>query len=545
MASHRLLFNDIAGLAAAHAALDPKRQYWRSDILISSIIEILSRGTPLAERELRTQVRDLWHTNAVDRAMLRDALIRAEKAGLVERRENQGSTRWTTTADSAQDAKDDKEVATAILERFEQHAQKRLPDLLHNSEEITADRSRQLAHCLLTAFLTASQRVFDGVIRTAAPRKLDAIDFDHTVVADHLRHHVRPARLVPAMIDLANDAFDPTNDFGTEILHLIVTGRVLQGMVARDDLRGPSPVSDSLLLLDTSVLVYRLGTAGNPQPELLEEALQASQEAGCDIVVTRAVLDEWARLWRAAEREAQTLANSATGLPPRSWRLPGNPVLRSWLSASETGRSRTWAEFQRRYSQIETWLTGRGVRIIEDGEADPELVEQMRLQFVELSNAAAKPLRTAATAQTDAVSAAIVGLARQQRSAPVPRSWFIAQDQLTNKAYAAIRPNDIFPIASTVEAWLLLLSATRPHDPDEVCNLAGIVSESVVFNGFLSVIAGFGIENLGEMLKLLTQESSEDPEELAEQLSTDFLSQASSDSAECRGNAAAPSGDAS
>ena len=330
---------------------------------------------------------------------------------------------------------------------------------------------------------------------------------------------------------LARAAFDPTDEFGTEILHLIVTGQVLQGMLARRDLRGPSPVSGSLILLDTSALVYRLADMG-PRLKLLDEILQKSHEANCDIVVTQAVIDEWARLWRAADKEAESLANLSTGLPSRSWRLLRNPVLRSWLSGVDEKPVLTWPEFQKRYAHIDSWLTAHGVRIIQNSEANSDLVEQIRLELVRLSDAAAAPLRTATTALTDAFSAALVAVAREQHPAPVPLSWFIAQDRLTNRAYALVRPADRFPVSSTVESWLLLLSATRPYDPAHARNLAEILGQSVILNSFLAVSAGYTVGDLEEIIELLTQQNSADPDELAEQLRTDFLAQANLDSAD-------------
>ena len=470
-------------------------------------------------------------TNAVDLKALRDGLARAEEALLLERRQGGTDERWALTSESARDAKDDREAAKEIFTRFAGEVRVRLDDLLEGQEEITQERARRLAQCLLTAYMAASQRVFDGVLRTADPLRLDSIDFDLGAVDDYLRDHVRPPAVATQLGYLARAAFDPTDEFGTEILHLVVTGRVLQGMIARHDLPGPSPVSGSLLLLDTSALVYRLEPIG-PHPELLEEVLKESRHVGCDVVVTQAVINEWQRLWRAAEKEAPNLANPATGLPSFSSRLRGNPVLRSWLAKSEAGQPQTWSEFKRRNEQIGAWLTRQKVRIIEDSDIDPELVERMQMELMRLSDLAASQLRSAATALTDAVSAALVAQARKRDPAPVPRSWFIAEDRLTNKAYAAIQPHDLFPVAATVETWLLLLSSTRSRDPAEVCNLANLVGGSVVLSNFLAISAGFGIVDAEEIIELLTRESGDSAEDLAEDLRTDFLAQAYSDTAD-------------
>lgn len=520
----RFDFNDVAGLAAAHAALDHGRREWRSDILISSVIEILASQGVLTERQLHLKVKGLWLTNAVDRATLRSALQWAEKENLVERRQRTHDDCWATTSTSAQEAEEYKKSAIATLTEFEQDIQERLDVLGEGRESITERQARNLAHTLVAAFLAGSESVFSGVKQVADPSKLDAIYFDPDTVAAHLREHVQSADTQQNLISLANAAIDPRSEFGTEILHLIVTGRVLQGMLARRDLAGPSPASGTMLLLDTSVLVYRLYADG-PQPKMLEDLLETSHAAGCRIVVTRAVLNEWASLWRAAEKEVQSHANSATGIPSGTGRFLKNPAVRGWLwNVNDDNRRRqTWPEFRKRYSHIESWLLQHNVQVIENGEANPDLVEQLRQKLVSLPDSA--QLRTATTARTDAYSAALVAEAREREPAPIPRSWFIAQDRLTNRAYRGVR-RDTFPLTATVETWLLMMSVTKTQNPDEACNLAELVGEAVILNSFLAVSAGFTVDDLVDLADVLNADETADAEGLADQFKAEFFAQA-------------------
>lgn len=514
--------NDLAALAVAHAALDPARKAWRCDILISSVLQVLASKGPLSERELRQHIKDLWCTNAVDQAMLRDALKRAESANLLELRQRPRNVRWAATDASAWDARNDRNWAEKMLARFAQDVEVRIKPLL-DGPAIDPARIPGLTKHLVAALRLASVNVFDAVVRAADPSKLTGIDLDLTAADSYLRGTADPKYVAEALTALTRASSDPADDFGAEILHAIVTGQVLQGMVARRDLPGPPPVAGSLLLLDTSTLVYRLRPA--PQPQVFDEFLLASEEARCRVVVTRAVISEWESLWSAADDGAQDLANSSTGLPSGLGRLAGNPVLSSWQTKADDGRPQTWTEFQRKNRNIEGWLTAHRVQIIEDGEADPELVEQMRQELVRLSDAAPAQLRSSAGARTDAYSAALVAEERARNTAPIPQAWFIAKDQLTNKAYAAIRTKDRFPVASTMEAWLILLSA---YDPARTRNLAEIVSDSVILNSFLAVSTGYGLDELMEISALLCQEPASDPDELAEIVGADFLALANS-----------------
>jgi hypothetical protein len=525
LSASRHEYNDLAALAAAHAALDPDRQECRCDVLIYSVLELLAAKGPLAERELLQHVKQLWSTDALDKAMLRDTLARAENAKLIVRHGLTGNVRWGATDASVLDAKNDKKWAEKILLRFEQDVEVRINELI-DTQTVDSSRARRLARHLFAALRTASADIFGQVVRSSDPSKIDGLRLDFVSADTYLRDRVNPRPVAEALIALTRAATDPCDEFGTKIMHIIVAGQVLQGLVARRDLPETPPVSGSLLLLDTSTLVYRLEAA--PQPQLLDEFFQASEEAGCRIVVTRAVISEWESLWSAAEDEVPTVENSSTGLPSRSGRFVDNPVLRSWLSKAKDGRGQTWPEFQRKHRKIQNWLAGHGVEVIEDSEAIPELFEPMHKEIVRLSDAARTQRRTSAGARTDACSAALVAQARARSKAPVPQAWFIAQDQLTNKAYGAVQSRDRFPIASTVETWLILLSVTRAYDPVKARDLAEIVGDSVILNSFIVVSAGYGIEELLEISQLLNKAPASDPDDLAETIRADYLKLAES-----------------
>jgi len=314
MAAPRIAFNDLARLTAAHAALDPTRREWRHDILISSIIEILALKGPLTEHELHLQIKKIWLTDAIDKKLLHAALGLAEEASLIECLQRPSSMKWKATPASVADAKTDHVWAETIIARFERDLGNRLPDLIEGHDVADPTRRRQLTQYLIGALMAGSQPVLKAVIVSRDPENLNGIDFDMSAVHAYLQARVLPEKVATALKALAIVALDPYEDFGTEIVRLIIAGQILQGMLGYRDLAGPSWVDGSMLLLDTSVLVYRLDNNG-PQSRLLEELLQISSDVHCNIVVTRAVINEWNRLWQGATSDAQTLAASATDLP--------------------------------------------------------------------------------------------------------------------------------------------------------------------------------------------------------------------------------------
>ncbi len=517
MPTRRMPFDDLARLAAAHAALDPERQKWRSDILISSLIEILAAKGPQDERQLHLQIKNIWLTDVVDKRLLRAALEYAEKGDLVERRPRSHEPKWAARPGSIVDAKADRAWAEAIMERFRQDLAKRLSELLDSHEMIESSRQRDFTCYLIGGFMAGSQRVFKGVVRSCDPESLSGIDFDLSAAYAHLEGRNLSKEVENALKALTLAAMESDSGFGNEILRLIVAGQVLRGMVGHHDLTERNWVEGSMLVLDTSVLVYRLDSNG-PQSRLLEELLKMSKEVRCNIVITRAVINEWNRLWQSAASEVRTWASKFTNLPQRLVLEAKNPAIRNWQF-----RKVTWTDFERRYNNIESWLANHSIRIIEDEQADLPRVERMREELLKLSAAAKKPMRTEAAALTDAVSAAIVAKARKLNSSLAPTAWFIAEDRFTDEAYRAIWPEDKFPVASSMEVWLLLLSMARADDPGRAGNLAGTISDAVIQKSFLAVSAGYSVSELIEITELLNTASSADPGTLAEAVRTDYL----------------------
>lgn len=517
MAARRMPFDDLTRLAAAHAALDPERGEWRSDILISSLIEILAVNRALDERQLLGQVKKMWQTEVVDKKQLRQALERAEESGLVERRPRSRETWWAASPASMNDAKADRAWADSIIERFKDELGKRLLELLDNHQPIEQSRQQNYTRDLISAFMAGSQRVFQGVAKSGDPHSLSDIDFDLPAVNGYLEGRSFPRELENALKALALAAMDPNDKFGNEILRLIVAGQVLQGMIRRRDLAGPNWIAGSTLVLDTSVLIYRLDHKG-PQARLLEEVLRMSRDIHCNIVVTRAVINEWNRLWRGAASDAQAGASKFTDLPQRLIVEVRNPMLRSWQC-----RALTWTEFERRFRHIEFWLRDHGIRIIEDEQADPDLVELMRAELLRLSAEARQPMRTEAAALTDAVSATVVAKARSLNSSLAPSAWFIAEDRFTDEAYHTVWPDDRFPVASSLEVWLLLLSTAKADEPKQAGHLAETIGDAVIQKSFLTVSAGYSVSELLDIGDLLKNGSSGDPEELAADVRTDIL----------------------
>jgi hypothetical protein len=121
------------------------------------------------------------------------------------------------------------------------------------------------------------------------------------------------------------------------------------------------------------------------------------------------------------------------------------------------------------------------------------------------------------------VSAAIVANVRKLNSSVAPTAWFIAEDHFTDEAYRSICPDDRFPVASTIEVWLLLLSMARTEEPMRVGDLAKAIGEAVIQKSFLAVSAGYSVSELIEITEVLRRPDNDDEQALTEAFRTDFL----------------------
>jgi hypothetical protein len=74
-----------------------------------------------------------------------------------------------------------------------------------------------------------------------------------------------------------------------------------------------------------------------------------------------------------------------------------------------------------------------------------------------------------------------------------------------------------------MESWLLLLSRARIGDPARAGDLAETVGDAVIQRSFLTVSAGYSVDELIEITEILSSTASADAETLAEEVRTDYL----------------------
>lgn len=504
----------IAGLAATMAALDPQRSAWRNDILISTIIETLSRRGHLSSRELRTDLQSVWVSKSTTLVAIEAALLEASTAGLIHSSARpSGEVRWQVTADTKEQAKADQRRARRLLEDFKLQVGQRLTELL--AEPVGDDRVGLLTRTLVAAMAAASERVFEGARSTGNPEHLTAVRYGLNRLTEDLRRQVSPAEQAEALVRLALAAADPRDPFGDELLRLIVSGQILHGLVARRDAVGDRSLAGTVLTLDTTFLVMSV-EANDATRKAFDELLKVSADIGCRVVITAEVLAEWERQWELADdQEPDALAEK---LPGSYDRLLASPILRGYVH--EHGESGTkWRNFCRRHRGMEQRLRLADAEVV---ASDPDPIVRARVEAELLRLSAERPDtrgRRPAAAAVDAISAGLVAKYRQE-SPPLgglPGAWFVVgRERMTAEAYANVVPDDPFPLSVTPQSWLMFVSAKMGADVSPVA-LAEMLSESVILDAFLTVVTGYPAEELVQMFDSLA------PSELDDDLAVELV----------------------
>lgn len=517
---------DVAGLAATLATLRPDRAEWRNDILASAVVEVLSRkGGYLSVRELKTELQNVWVSKSTNALAVRNALADAALADLVHSSvHGRGEERWAVTAAGKEEAQAHHRRAQRILGDFQDEAARRLVGLLE--EPMTEALLGQLTRRLLRAMVAASSGVFEAVKVSGNPNELRTVRFGLLGLTEELRREPGPPERAAALVVLATAAADPDDDFGDELLNLILRGQILHGLVSRQDMPAGGALAGTTLVLDTNFLLMSVEKTARAT---FAEVLKASEAAGCRLLVHRDVLDEWARIWERADQDAPEALIQSLG--PVARRL-SSPVLRAYAAEHAETKIR-WAAFCARYRNIENWLVSAGATVKEDPPSG-DVAELVASELMRLGDETPEIfVRSEATAAVDAVSAGTV--AEIRRAGPLtsglPSAWFLSFDRRTRQAYAAVVPEDNTQLSVTPEAWLLFMASAGGSETPPP-GLVETLSESAVLNGFLQLSTGYATQDLvqivgtlhvedvddalaGELLRAQVEASPEDPEQPA------------------------------
>jgi hypothetical protein len=497
---------EIDRIAATRAAIDPDRREWRNDIVISATVELLATRGDLSESQLCEELNRMWRTASVTRPQLENALQQALAAGLVQKVVDlAGTERWQATTAAADESRQDREWAKMVATRFQKAIGERLAgsDVV---ELLVETQLQKLTGHLLRALARGTAGIY-GVDQTATGA-LRPVQFDTEAMRSYIAR-VEPKTARQTLNELAVAAIDQDDEFGNEVVHLLVVGGLLQCFLAKRDLGRVPNLEGTRVLLDTSVLVD-LVADGMPGQRVLLQLIALSRRVGVEVIVADHTIGEWQRLWEAADRERPDLVD-ARAIVPYTDRLIANPFIAEFLRQKVTSPDLGWVRFGlggRR--DIRRRLIDLGVNVRPAGnntEEDIKTAQAVLAEVTELSRRDdVRGHRTKSAAKADAESCAMVARWRRNRPGEPCSAYFVAKDQLTRIAYRKVVREDPMPLTVTTAGWTMYVGSLVADDPRERAEIAEMVGTSLVRESFFGVATQYTLEEALQLAEMMSHD---------------------------------------
>lgn len=496
---------DTSMLAAVHAALNPERRAWKHDILSAIVLTILGMHGRQPLARLHASVQRTWATGSVSVEDVQRALDVAGEAGLVETTVNLLSqkTDYGLTDAAQAEVRNDSEWASRVIEDFTEEMMERVQELV--DAPVRDERRDRLAGALIGAIANAARGTYGIAEGALSLNHVRPCGFDTAAMSSHIHEKVVPPAVADAVAEIALAVMDEDDEFGNELLRLLVVGNMLQGLVGGRDLAAID-LGSLRVLLDTNVLLsLYLDDEGG-----LSQSVDRAVQAGVSVEVADHILDEWESLWQWADNEVSRSTRKGVGIGIAAY-LVENPFIRAWISAGEAAgegeRVESWPAFSARLRDIRSDLERRGVRVRPHGNTKEyeKFQESVTTELLKLTDPQGKRRRTAAAARADGCSAAMIARWRDQVVTDPPRAWLITRGRATLGVYRALRPGDAHSLAMTPAAWSLYLSCLHHDDDLETNSLVEQLSRQVVRDAYLSVATQFSLSDVEEMAELLTE----------------------------------------
>lgn len=511
---------ELERLAATRAAIDPNRRSTRRDIVVNAAIGHLATNGRSTTARLRKALSAMFHTQAVTEVELEEVLRGAQSAHLIESVSGaNGEQRWQATSGVIAEAQQDREWAAALLARLNADVVSRLGGLEHI---LTLSQTNKTTQDLIRILAAGCSTAMNG--HNFGVEHLRPVEFNRQAIDDALRR-LEPASYRGAMSDLVQAACDPDDPFGAEIVHHLVVSSVLVCFIKKNDLAATPSLASTRLLLDTQVLV-ELVDEGSPEQEVVRSLIQLTLGLGGEVYVAEHSIAEWERLWSAADTERPDSVDDSLIFEAAS-RLTSNPFIGQFLRARINDKSLKWRRFQISRGNVRSVLQELGVVVRPHGNQNSDdlaVVDQVK-QAMKGARGSSGHLKSNASIDADAQSAAMVARWRRNNPDGVCSGYFVSADSTTGRAYRRVASTDQTPLTVRPGAWLMY-AAYLTGDPAGLADLADIVSSAVVRESFSGMATAYTLDEVVRLSEMLREDhqamSLEDSREAA-QLDIDSL----------------------
>ncbi len=475
-------------VASRRALLQPERRAKRLDIIVSSLLAVLGGRGSLTRDALRQAVESLWKTGSITAPVFDGALDAAEIAGLVVLQPGlDEKPRYDIAASVKAELERDRDWVTNTLDDLRTEVADRLleypdEDLRGREDKVTSLIVRAVARALVGYDIAAP-----AAEEVLMPLEIDEGSIVRFAKSVNPKSHRAPVR------DLAFAALDPDDEFGNEIVHLIVSGQVLHGIVTQ---RGgdPGQLKGVKLLVDTSVLT-NLTADDSPERDVLIRAIETSIDVGAEVYVAQHTVEEWNRQWEIADDEARAITGNT--IPILASRFEQNPFLRSYLRAAPKPEELPYTKWAAPRRNLPETLRGLGVEVIRHGitsETNVGLVETIRKALLETGR------RTERAAEADAYSAIMVAKWRAEHGPNT--AYFLAAERFTGEAFRThVDPKHSLVVSP--HAWLVYASNLGIDDPDTAADLADLIANTMIRRTMLELASTYTFEEVLSLSEIL------------------------------------------
>lgn len=508
-------------LAAIHAALNDDAAGWQQDVILNAVIEILTGGDYTCG-ELAAALNTMWVTQAITEVAVDRALADGRELELVVPNTSLGGrTKWTATAGARSDVEKNHLWAERVFGTFQKQMVERLAD---EGVELKPERYKRVAAQVLQALAVGAAGTFE-VLAPGTSRLLRPVNFDRRAAERWLETKVEPASVRDGCKILVMASLNPLDEFGSEVVHLLVMGNLLRGVMTRQDVPDPVDLGGTRLLLDTSVLVDLIDEDTNAQHQLLQ-VVALTQRLGGVVVVAEQTMEEWARLWDAADRE-QPRQLEAAALAAHADLLVRNKLVQIFIRVRSKDQSVNWPRFEVGRRDLAARLNELGIVARPSGNntpADQDLegraAAEIRKVDEERESRGRQRRHTAVAA--DATSLAMIARWRLQAPQHPAAGYFCARDTLTGKAFGRLFPTDMAPLTVNPEGWLLCMARLVTGDPAEKRRLVEVVGSNVVSETFFGMATGYSVEDALHVSNIMNEDGSLSPRDLQTMVQLDF-----------------------
>lgn len=499
----------LAQLTASRSLVRKDRREGRHDVLVNTVVAILAERHSLSETQLLAALRRTWQTSTLSDEMINTALADARTAGLIATRpDKHGAAEYFVAGDAASHNSQDRQYVQGLFSAFKSNIADRLKD--YPNEKQLANRLDRIVNEILTAIAHACQESYDipirGSVQTVHPMRLSG---------QEVRKYARqldPKSIRQPVEDLAFDALDPADSFGNQIVHLVVVGGLLHGLTSQ---RGVS-VSPSLqhmsLLLDTSSLIGLVREEDHPDYQTLTQLISLSKRCEADLIVAEHTIDEWERVWVAADEQFEHAQRkmSKDDAPSVLIRYAQNPFVGAYADHLDKGGKGSWIRWATTRRDLRTQVEKLGLTIVtykDESDEDASYREQIHSHLLDLSaDVNVRGGRSKGGAKADAMSAALIS--RWRRENGDDTAIFIAKDYLTNLAFTRSASGSS-PLVVNPTLWLQYVTCLLVDDEDQRIEIANLIADVGVRDMILAMASTYSLDEIFEISDVLMAEGTE------------------------------------